>query len=72
MKLDPRYYSGKTFTIKTHNSAVANCYIQKAELNGKVLANGWFYHKWFAKGGVLELWLGPRPNEKWGKSPVLD
>ena len=24
----------------------------------------------FARGGLLELWLGPQPNRAWGKSPV--
>jgi len=70
IKLDPRYYSGKEFRIKTHNNSVHNCYIQKAELNGKPLNNCWIYHKDFAKGGLLELWLGPKPNKNWGKSPM--
>jgi len=69
--LDRRYYSGKEFKIKTHNNSVENCYIQKAEFNGKPLNNCWFYHKDFAKGGLLELWLGLKPNREWGKSPVL-
>jgi len=68
-QLDPRYYPGKTFTIKTYNNASENCYIQKAALNGKPLNNCWFYHNDFAKGGMLELWLGPRPCKTWGKSP---
>ena len=38
----------------------------KVTLNGKPLENCWFYHKDFAKGGVLELWLGPEPNRQWG------
>jgi putative alpha-1,2-mannosidase len=63
IQLDPRYYSGRTFTIRTHNNAVENCYIQKAELNGKPLERCWFYHTDFAKGGLLELWLGPEPNK---------
>jgi putative alpha-1,2-mannosidase len=66
IQLDPRYYSGTTFTIKTHNNAVENCYIQKAELNGKPLGRCWIYHKDFAQGGTLELWLGPEPNKQWG------
>ena len=68
--LDPRYYSGETFTIKAHHQAPENVYIQKAALNGQPLENCWIYHKDFAAGGVLELWLGPEPNKAWGKSPV--
>ena len=70
IKLDRRYYPGKTFKIKTHNNSKENCYIQKASLNGKPLDNCWFYHKDFARGGLLELWLGAKPNKTWGKSPI--
>jgi predicted alpha-1,2-mannosidase len=69
IRLDPRYYKGKTFKIKTHNNSPENCYIQKAEFNGNPMENCWFYHKDFANGGLLELWLGPEPNRSWGQSP---
>lgn len=67
--LDPRYYPGKEFKINTHKNSAKNMYIQKAALNGKPLNSCWFYHRDFAKGGLLELWLGPEPNKAWGKSP---
>jgi putative alpha-1,2-mannosidase len=71
IQLDPRYYSGKTFTIKAYNNSPENVYIQKAALNGQPLDTCWFTHKDFAKGGVLELWLGPEPNKEWGtQSPT--
>jgi putative alpha-1,2-mannosidase len=70
ISLDPRYYAGKTFKIKSHNNSKENCYIQRAELNGQPLDACWFHHRDFAKGGLLELWLGPRPNTAWGKSPI--
>ncbi len=66
IKLDQRYYPGKTFTIKTHNNSAENCYIQKAELNGKPMNRFWFPHEEFAKGGLLELWLGDKPDKEWG------
>lgn len=66
IKLDPKYYSGKQFIIKTYNNSEANCYIQKAVLNGKALNTFWFLHQDFAKGGLLEIWLGPKPDKKWG------
>jgi putative alpha-1,2-mannosidase len=66
--LDPRYYAGRTFTIKAHNNAEENCYIQKAELNGQPLERCWFYHTDFARGGLLELWLGPEPNKRMQKN----
>jgi predicted alpha-1,2-mannosidase len=70
IELDPRYYSGRSFRIKTFNNSAANCYIQRAALNGAPLEDCWFHHRDFARGGVLELWLGPEPNRAWGKSPV--
>ena len=72
IQLDPRYYSGKMFRIKTYNNSAENYYIQRARLNGKTLDNCWLYHRDFARGGILELWLGPVPNKAWGKSPVLN
>jgi predicted alpha-1,2-mannosidase len=66
IKLDPAYYSGKSFVIKSHNNSVENMYIQKASLNAEPLNNFWFNHSEFSKGGLLELWLGPNPNKKWG------
>jgi predicted alpha-1,2-mannosidase len=72
IKLDPKYYSGREFKIKTYDNSKENLYIQKARLNGKPLDNCWFYHKDFAKGGLLELWLGPKANETWGKSPLMN
>jgi putative alpha-1,2-mannosidase len=64
--LDNNYYNGKEFIIKTYNNSSENYYIQKAKLNGKRLKNFWFYHEDFAKGGKLEIWLGNKPNKKWG------
>lgn len=64
--LDNTYYTGKQFVIKTYNNSAENCYIQKARLNGKSLNRFWFKHEEFAKGGVLELWMGNTPNKKWG------
>ena len=68
--LDPKYYSGKQFAIRVHDNSRENVYIQKATLKGKPLTACWFYHKDFVRGGVLELWLGPKPNTKWGAGPA--
>ena len=64
--LDSRYYPGKTFRIKTHGNPAEHYYIQKAQLNGKPLNSFRFPHKDFAQGGLLEIWVGPEPNEEWG------
>ena len=66
IKLDGRYYPGRQFVIKAHDASPQNCYIQRAQLNGEPLNTFWFRHADFAKGGVLELWLGPAPNRQWG------
>ncbi|MCP4258761.1 MAG: glycoside hydrolase family 92 protein [Planctomycetes bacterium] len=71
IRLDSNYYPGRTFVIKTYDNSKNNCYIRKAKLNGKSLENCWFYHKDFAAGGILELWLGPEPNPHWGRGPLL-
>lgn len=68
--LDPDYYSGKTFTIKTYNNSFDNRYIQSAKLNGLNLDRFWFTHESFAKGGLLELWQGSEPNKNWGTSQM--
>ena len=66
IKLDPKYYPAKQFVIKTYNNSPANHYIQSAKLDGVPLANCWIYHRQLAQGKTLELWLGPRPNKRWG------
>lgn len=66
IKLDPKYYIGKAFVIKTYNNDKANYYIQKVVLNGTPLNTFWFTHETFSKGGLLEIWLGPEPNKNWG------
>ncbi len=68
IELDPKYYSGKTFTIRTHNNSKENMYIQSATLNGKNHDKFWFPHETFAQGGELEIFLGPEPNKDWGKA----
>ncbi|MCG2462842.1 GH92 family glycosyl hydrolase [Flavobacteriaceae bacterium F89] len=69
--LDPKYYPGGKFVIKTHNNSVDNIYIQKAILDGKVLDQFWFDHSDYVKGGTLELWQGPMPNKNWGIGKTL-
>lgn len=66
IKLDSDYYSGKEFRIKTYNNSDKNCYIQRAKLNGKEYTRYQISHEEFAKGAMLELWLGDTPNKAWG------
>jgi predicted alpha-1,2-mannosidase len=62
IKLDEKYYSGKTFTIKTNNNASENIYIQSMELNGKPLDRHWISHQEIVGGGLLEMKMGPSPR----------
>lgn len=66
IRLDKKYYSGSNFTIRTYNNSAESDYIQRSTLNGKPLNNFWFTHEAFSKGGLLELWLGDKPNKNWG------
>nr|WP_293299926.1 GH92 family glycosyl hydrolase [Allomuricauda sp.] len=66
IKLNPTYYEGKEFTIKTLDNSKENSYIQKARLNNEPLQTFWFTHDVFQKGGELILQLGPEPNTNWG------
>ena len=64
--LGGRYGRGQTFTVKAHGASRLNMYVQKACLNGEELTTFTFPAKKLLKGGTLELWMGDKPNEKWG------
>ena len=66
IKLNPEYHKGGEFTIITKNQSPENRYIQSAKFNGKDHKSFQILFKDFAKGGTLELELGPEPNKKWG------
>ncbi len=68
--LDPDYYQGEKFVIRTHHNSPANKYIQSATLNGKNHDACWISHAQFGQGGVLELVLSDQPNKQWGKVPI--
>lgn len=70
LKLDPRYFKGKTFTVATRHNSAENVYVQSARLNGKPLDRAWLRHSEIVDGGTLELVMGPRPNKAWASSPA--
>jgi putative alpha-1,2-mannosidase len=53
---------GKTFEVRAPATSEANRYVTGAKLNGKPLDRAWISHDELAKGGVLELTLGPAPT----------
>ena len=58
--------NGKVFTMIAHGDSWENKYIQSAKLNGAEYNKTWFTHEDVMKGGTLELFMGDRPNKKWG------
>jgi predicted alpha-1,2-mannosidase len=66
IQLNPAYHPGRTFVITTKNNRPENCYIQAARLNGEPWISYQLPHGIFSNGGILELDLGPKPNEAWG------
>ena len=69
-RLDPNYYTGKTFKIVAEKNSPENIYIQSAKLNGQDLPRCWITHQEVAAGGVLEFQMGPAPNREWGTAPA--
>jgi predicted alpha-1,2-mannosidase len=67
--LNPKYYSGKTFTIEAKNNSSKNLYIQSAQLNNQSLNKPWILHETVVKGGKLTLNMGEKPNKSWGSKP---
>lgn len=66
IKLNPTYYKGKEFKIRTYNNSKENSFIWKTQLNGKEYNKYWIDHKDFGTGGCLEIWLDSKPNKNWG------
>lgn len=67
MELDTTYSQGESFTIKTISNNPQNIYIQSATLNGKPYNKCYIDHKDIMRGGVLQLVMGSKPNNNWGK-----
>jgi len=64
--LDRKYPKGKSFTVLARNNSSQNVYIQSAKLNDKQLERCWLRYLEITSGGVLNLTLGPQPNNQWG------
>ncbi|WP_346862317.1 GH92 family glycosyl hydrolase [uncultured Draconibacterium sp.] len=65
--LGKRYGRGDKFVVHAKNTSRLNKYVQSAKLNGKELNDFKFPASELLKGGMLELEMGPNPNEEWGK-----
>ena len=64
ISLDPKYSSGKKFSIIAKNNSEKNIYIQSMKLNGKPLDRFWLMHQEISDGGTLEMEMGPEAKMK--------
>ncbi|MGV3540634.1 MAG: glycoside hydrolase domain-containing protein, partial [Rufibacter sp.] len=55
--------NGKTFIIEAKNQSDKNVYVQKVELNGKVLAKPFLQYADIAKGGKLTFYMSGKPRK---------
>lgn len=58
--------NGKQFVITAEGQSETNTYIQSARLNGVSYDKCHIDYHEIMKGGLLELTVSDRPNEKWG------
>ena len=54
--------NGNKFRIEAHNNSTQNIYVQRAKLNGKRYRKSYIDFDDIAKGGTLELFMGPQPS----------
>ena len=64
IRLDPKYYPGRTFTVSAPKASAANRYIRSARLNGKELDRMWLTTAEVSAGGILELEMGRTPETR--------
>jgi predicted alpha-1,2-mannosidase len=62
IRLNPRYYKGKQFTIKAINNSKSNIYIQHATLNNKLQGTPFISFSDIVKGGTLILNMSDKPG----------
>ena len=62
--LNRKYYRGDTFIIKTYANSEKAYYVQDAAFNGKSLQKCFIGLKDIQKGGILELTMSEKANER--------
>jgi predicted alpha-1,2-mannosidase len=70
LKLDSKFYKGRSFTVLAKNNSANNPYIQSATLNGQPMTRSWISQAEIAAGGKLVLTMGPMPNKSFGSAPA--
>ena len=61
IRLNPKYYKGKQFTIKTINNSKTNIYVQNGTLNGNAQTTPFIKFSDIVNGGSLILNMGNKP-----------
>ena len=56
--------------IVTRNNSRGNKYIQRVVLNGEPMDTPFFTHRTLMNGGVMEIEMGPEPNEGFRGEPI--
>ncbi|MCF2444292.1 GH92 family glycosyl hydrolase [Dyadobacter sp. CY345] len=56
--------NGKTFEVDVKDQSDKNVYVQKIELNGKVLTRNYITHTEIMDGGQIKFYMGAKPNKK--------
>jgi predicted alpha-1,2-mannosidase len=62
IKLNPKYFKGKTFTIETENNSASNPYIQSMQINGNETGVCSIPFLKVVNGGKMLIKLGSQPN----------
>ena len=65
-----RLPEGRSFEIVTRNNSRGNKYIQRVVLNGEPMDTPFFTHRTLMNGGVMEIEMGPEPNEGFRGEPI--
>lgn len=61
--LDPTYYPGGQFLIRTINNSPDNRYIERILLNGREIQRTYLRHSEIVAGGELQLYMSNTPNK---------
>lgn len=56
--------NGNTFTVFAENQSDKNVFVEKVELNGKVLQEAFIEHEDLMNGGELKFYMADTPNQK--------
>jgi len=67
ISLNPKYYKGKEFIIRTVNNSKDHLYIQKASLNDQLQTSPFLKFSDIVNGGTLILEMSKEPNKAWLK-----